>query len=293
MNQTPTKTFKNATGKIDYTMTNDYMFRAVLQENKKVLTGLICSLLHLKRSDVKTILILNPIELVQHCANNSEYSTCYLHQSCVVVSQQCHRIASFLRLVLSQISGTVFHCYLGNAVLGKAIDDKAYVLDIKILLNNALVINLEMQVLRQDFWTDRSLLYLCRAFDNLEKGNDYTAIKPAYHIGILDFTPFPKYPEFYATNKILNVKKHYIYNDKFTLHVLDLNQIHQATKQDKAHGAVRYWCEAREEGERIMLTYKNMLARKDSELAEKNNKLAEKDSELATLQAQVASLQAS
>ena len=293
MNQTPAKTFKNATGKIDYTMTNDYMFRAVLQENKKVLTGLICSLLHLKRSDVKTILILNPIELVQHCANNSEYSTCYLHQYCVVVSQQCHRIASFLRLVLSQISGTVFHCYLGNAVLGKAIDDKAYVLDIKILLNNALVINLEMQVLRQDFWTDRSLLYLCRAFDNLEKGNDYTAIKPAYHIGILDFTPFPKYPEFYATNKILNVKKHYIYNDKFTLHVLDLNQIHQATKQDKAHGAVRYWCEAREEGERIMLTYKNMLARKDSELAEKNNKLAEKDSELATLQAQVASLQAS
>ncbi len=57
-------------------------------------------------------------KLVQHCANNSEYSTCYLHQSCVVVSQQCHRIASFLRLVLSQISGTVFHCYLGNAVLG-------------------------------------------------------------------------------------------------------------------------------------------------------------------------------
>lgn len=49
--------------------------------------------------------------------------------------------------------------------------------------------------------------------------------------------------------------------------------------------AVCYWCEAREEGERIMLTYKNMLARKDSELAEK-------DSELATLQAQVASLQA-
>ncbi len=57
------------------------------------------------------------MNLVQHCANNSEYSTCYLHQSCVVVSQQCHRIASFLRLVLSQISGTVFHCYLGNAVL--------------------------------------------------------------------------------------------------------------------------------------------------------------------------------
>ncbi len=62
-------------------------------------------------------------KLVQHCANNSEYSTCYLHQYCVVVSQQCHRIASFLRLVLSQISGTVFHCYLGNAVLDRELAD--------------------------------------------------------------------------------------------------------------------------------------------------------------------------
>ena len=61
--------------------------------------------------------VFSGLKLVQHCANNSEYSTCYLHQYRVVVSQQCHRIASFLRLVLTQISGTVFHCYLGNAVL--------------------------------------------------------------------------------------------------------------------------------------------------------------------------------
>lgn len=73
MNQTPTKTFKNATGKIDYTMTNDYMFRAVLQENKKVLTGLICSLLHLKRSDVKTILILNRSILCSAGKNMTEW----------------------------------------------------------------------------------------------------------------------------------------------------------------------------------------------------------------------------
>ncbi len=54
--------FQNATGKIDYTMTNDYMFRAVLQENKKVLIGLICALLHLDCSKVKSVVILNPIE---------------------------------------------------------------------------------------------------------------------------------------------------------------------------------------------------------------------------------------
>ncbi len=270
MNPTQATTFRNATGKIDYTMTNDYMFRAVLQENEKVLTGLICSLLHLARSDVRSVVILNPIEL------------------------------------------------------GKAIDDRAFVLDIKVMLNHALVINIEMQVLHQDFWNDRSLLYLCKAFDNLEKGSDYTALKPAYHIGILNFTPFPAHPEFYATSKMINVKKHYIYNDNFTLHVLDLNQIHLATDEDKAYGidhwaklfkaktwedlkmlatdnntdtdmleatcetifrlnqddAIRYWCEAREDGERILRTYKNQLAEKDRELAEKDARIASLEAQL-------------
>ena len=38
-------------GEVSYNMTNDYMFRAVLQSNNKVLRGLICSLLHLKETE--------------------------------------------------------------------------------------------------------------------------------------------------------------------------------------------------------------------------------------------------
>lgn len=40
------KSLQEATGEIPYNMTNDYMFRAVLQSNNKVLCGLIRSLLH-------------------------------------------------------------------------------------------------------------------------------------------------------------------------------------------------------------------------------------------------------
>ena len=47
MNNFQGNTFQNATGKIDYTLMNDYMFRAVLQENEKVLKGLVSSLLYL------------------------------------------------------------------------------------------------------------------------------------------------------------------------------------------------------------------------------------------------------
>ena len=54
---------EQATGEIRYNMTNDYMFRCILQKNKKVLKGLISSLLHLKLQDIKSIEITNPINL--------------------------------------------------------------------------------------------------------------------------------------------------------------------------------------------------------------------------------------
>ena len=79
--------FEDATGTIDYTLTNDYMFRAILQSNEKVLRGLIGSLLHLKQEEIQTVEIKNPIEL------------------------------------------------------GKAINDKNFILDIRVFLNNNAIIN--------------------------------------------------------------------------------------------------------------------------------------------------------
>lgn len=57
--------FHNAHGKIPYGMTNDYMFRAVLQSSNKVLRGLICALLHLDESDIRSVKITNQIPLGQ------------------------------------------------------------------------------------------------------------------------------------------------------------------------------------------------------------------------------------
>lgn len=49
-------------GKLYYNMTNDYMFRAVLQKNTKVLKGLIGALLHLDPESIE-VEITNPIIL--------------------------------------------------------------------------------------------------------------------------------------------------------------------------------------------------------------------------------------
>ena len=55
--------YEHATGEIPYNMTNNYMFIAVLQEDKFALRGLVASLLHRDPEEITDITILNPIEL--------------------------------------------------------------------------------------------------------------------------------------------------------------------------------------------------------------------------------------
>lgn len=171
----------NAHGEIPYGMTNDYMFRAVLQSSNKVLRGLICSLLHLSASRVTSVEITNPI------------------------------------------------------ILGEAITDKEFRLDINVVLNNHILINLEMQIANKLNWQNRSIMYLCRSFDQLNHGQTYTDANPVIHIGFLDYTLFEDNPEFYATYKLINVKNHQKYSDSLTLNVIDLSHIHLATDEDRKY----------------------------------------------------------
>ena len=124
--------------------------------------------------------------------------------------------------------------------LGEAIDDKTFILDIHVLLNNNTIINLEMQVLDLKDWPERSLSYLARSYDNVAKGDEYINVKPVYHIGFLNYTLFPEYPEFFAKYQMMNLKNHNVYTSKFNLYVVDLTQIELATEEDRESGLV-YW----------------------------------------------------
>lgn len=277
MTETPIS-YENATGKIEFTFTNNYMFHIVLQKNIPVLKGLISSLLHIPFEKIVSIKIKNPI------------------------------------------------------IPGESIDMKEFILDLCITLNNAIELNLEMQVNNLYNWTDRSLSYLCRTFDNLCRGQNYRLVKPAIHIGILDYTLFPDNPEFYATYKLLNVKNHQIFNDKFILSVLSLKQIEQATDEDKEWGldtwarffAAKTWsdlkmiaknneiltsasktlyeynnnwlvqerCRAREDFERNERAVQQELAENKQELEEKNRIIAEQSRSLAEQAARIKELEA-
>ena len=269
-------------------MTNDYLFRALLQQNNLVLKGLICALLHMEEADISSVIITNPIRL------------------------------------------------------GDSIDNKTFVLDINVIMNQHHIINLEMQVINLNNWQDRSLSYLARNFDHLKKGEDYQLTHPVIQIGLLNYTLFPKYPEFYSTYQFLNVKKHTLYSDKLRISVLDLSRIDLATEEDRQY-QLDYWaalfkaktweelqmlaqnnnyfkeasetvyqltqeeqirqqCLAREDYNRTMKGIENTFAAQKHEIATlkkvlddanqqisaQNKQLSEKDAMIASLQAQLA-----
>ena len=269
-------------------MTNDYLFRALLQQNNLVLKGLICALLHMEEADISSVIITNPIRL------------------------------------------------------GDSIDNKTFVLDINVIMNQHHIINLEMQVINLNNWQDRSLSYLARNFDHLKKGEDYQLTHPVIQIGLLNYTLFPKHPEFYSTYQFLNVKKHTLYSDKLRISVLDLSSIDLATEEDRQY-QLDYWaalfkaktweelqmlaqnnnyfkeasetvyqltqeeqirqqCLAREDYNRTMKGIENTFAAQKHEIATlkkdlddanqqisaQNKQLSEKDAMIASLQAQLA-----
>ncbi len=182
--------WKNLTGDLPVKMTNDYLFRALLQSDNEVLKAILASVLHMDVDEIKSAEITKEF------------------------------------------------------LLGEEIGDKEFILDVNVVLNDKVITDLEMQVIKESFWSDRSLSYICRSFDNLNQGVEYANVKPVRQVAFCDFTLFEKYPEFHATYKILNVKKPEVeYSNKFIISNIDLTRIDLATEEDKKYG-VDKWAQA-------------------------------------------------
>ena len=64
---------QEATGELPYRLTNDYLFRAVLQKSNTALRGLLGALLHLTPESITSAAIANPIVLGQSINNKDFY----------------------------------------------------------------------------------------------------------------------------------------------------------------------------------------------------------------------------
>jgi len=146
-------------------------------------------------------------------------------------------LAALLSVELDKITAIKV---LNPIELSDTISDKDCLLDVKLELNHSEIINIEIQARFQDFWPERSLTYLCRTFDHLKTGENYSSIKPCLHIGILNTDLFkaddPRFTgEFYSDYRLLNTSTHTEYSRKFGIRVLSLNRLENASEEDKSN----------------------------------------------------------
>ena len=143
-------------------------------------------------------------------------------------------LTALLEALLHRKPGQITSIRIKNPIkLGDYIEDKEFVLDLLVEINGKVTVNIELQVINQKNWPERSLAYLCREFDNLNSGEDYIEVRPVIQIGLLDFVLFPEHPEFYASYALLNERSHKPYTDKFKIKVMELGKSNLATEEDR------------------------------------------------------------
>jgi predicted transposase/invertase (TIGR01784 family) len=175
--------WKKMTGELRFSMSNDYLFRALMQKDERTLKAIVASFLKVTIESISEIEVTNPI------------------------------------------------------LLGEDIDSKEYHLDIRTLLNHEKEVDLEMQVVRHPGWIERTLVYACRAFSELNHGTYYRDAKPVWQISFCDFTLFEDEPGFVSDFMLMNTKNAYqIYTDKIRLTHVNLTRIDLATEEDNLYG---------------------------------------------------------
>lgn len=197
--------WKTKTGSIGFKLTNDYLFRALLQRDEKTLKALVASFLRIDPAKIRDIEVTNPI------------------------------------------------------VLGEGIENKEYHLDVKVSVDNT-TIDLEMQALRHKGWIERTLVYLCREFTDVNHGVPYSDVKAVWQISFCGFTLFEEKPEFLSEYMFINRKDlGQVYSDKIRISNVNLTRIDLADEDDERYGLTD-WArlfKAERWEELIMLAEKN------------------------------------
>uniref|UniRef100_UPI004056F018 Rpn family recombination-promoting nuclease/putative transposase n=1 Tax=Agathobacter sp. TaxID=2021311 RepID=UPI004056F018 len=138
-------------------------------------------------------------------------------------------------------------------------EDKQGILDVRILMNNDLEIDIEIQLSELKVWADRSLFYLSKMYvEQIEEGQQYDVFKRCVSISILDFTLFHDTDEFYSCFHLREDTRHTLYTDKMEFHVLELSKLPKELKEDTSD--ILLWAKfisAEREEEFDMLATKN------------------------------------
>ncbi len=164
------------------------------------------------------------------------------------------------------ISTTILNTYLRQ----EHKDDKLGILDIRVNLNGNTEIDIEMQVVPFNYWTERALFYTSKMYiENIELGKKYSMLKKVISISILNFNLL-KENYFYNSFHIRNDKTNKLFTDKMEWHTIELLKL--PNDIETTNDLLKLWTGfIKESGENKELI--KMIATKNEYLQEAYNEL--------------------
>ncbi|WP_019413456.1 Rpn family recombination-promoting nuclease/putative transposase [Paenisporosarcina sp. TG20] len=104
-------------------------------------------------------------------------------------------------------------------------DDKASVMDIRVMTNENVMINIEIQLQNHHAFPERMLMYWAKMYANQDrKSLPFSKLNKAIQIAVTDFTFLPK-EHFHSKFYLTETEDHFVYSHHMEMHVLELTKL--------------------------------------------------------------------
>ena len=259
-------------------MTNDYLFRALLQRNNLVLKGLICALLHMKEADISSVIITNPIRLGDSIDNKTfvlDINVILNRHHIINLEMQVVNLNNWQDRSLSYLARNFDHLKKGEDYKLTHPVIQIGLLDYTLFPNHPefystyQFLNVKNHTLYSDKWRI-SVLDLSRIDLATEEDRQYQ----------LDYWAALFKAKTWEELQMLAQDNHYFKEASET--------VYQLTQEEQ----IRQQCLAREDYNRTMKGIENDFAALKANLADANQQLSEKDQQLSEYQQHIQALEA-
>ncbi len=134
-------------------------------------------------------------------------------------------IAAFISDLLEIPRSSIRSIYINNVELSpEFFDQKFSRLDLKLDVDGRIV-NIEMQVNKEEDFKERTLFYWSKLYsEELKAGDEYEKLKQTICINIINFELF-KCEDYHSHFKVMESERHEVLTDKFAIHFFELKKL--------------------------------------------------------------------
>lgn len=142
-------------------------------------------------------------------------------------------IAAFLSALLEIPRNSIEEIYIDNVEMApEYLHQKFSRLDLRLEVDGRIV-NVEMQITREDDFKERTLFYWAKMFsEELKSGQEYRNLKRTICINIINFNLF-ECKDYHSHFQILERERQEVLSDKFAIHFFELKKIDNVKKNQE------------------------------------------------------------